>query len=459
MAHNSDYSHIFVDTSVSPNVALSLDEVATAVERSTQDLGQLNSDKNASGVDQDKINPNALYKPYRASFDVRNRSTTSRVAANYGWDITRKAANSAMSNFLSAIDSKYTNGTPMWQYLKPRGGLNDSYYEPFLVQDFDGYRNNSYPYGNPITLKRILATSQASILSWTSALHVNADTSAETTGQFSPPAINGDGAGVQYRLTIEAAYDPNEADVSGWGDITYDNYTRAEIIVKGFYQGEYDEEEDVLYEDSRDVTQSSPSVAPSVTFNFAAKGIEGRTYLRFEIDIIVHSDPNYTIVPDDGQYISLDYNITFDRAAKLTFSNTGQDGIYVGLSEAASYGWRYNVEERNIFGNTIGAFIALSISNGTTTVKKLVALDKGGIQNSAVPASRLILYNAIDVSIRPRASSSADDIVIYCFMGNTNNLFPNIYNDVYYTDINTAAAYNEVITTLPDCRHKIGIIS
>ena len=147
MAHNSDYSNIYATA----NDGLSIWEVARALGRSVQDLGQLCGDmayNNGAWVRVNVINKWAKCKPQRVTDRLAPLTDSVRAANDFGFDTTedsgttRHGGADAVAYLMNRIIS---NGGASWPYLPPRGMNNplQGYHEWFRLLDFDGYHKNA----------------------------------------------------------------------------------------------------------------------------------------------------------------------------------------------------------------------------------------------------------------------------------------------------------------------------
>ena len=125
--------YIYVDDSVTPNVGITVEEVATV-------LGALAGEELTSHAN---IKMWSKYKPFRSStlFKTVAETKAAAKAANYGLvrengDPLLVANESLVSLFNAAMSGNYCK----WSYLKPRG-LN--YTEWARLLDFAGYNHNA----------------------------------------------------------------------------------------------------------------------------------------------------------------------------------------------------------------------------------------------------------------------------------------------------------------------------
>lgn len=147
MAHNNDYSDIYA----APGDGLSIWEVARALGRSVQDLGQLCGDvayNNGAWVRVNVVNKWAKCKPQRVSDRLAPLTDAVRAANDFGFDTTedsgttRRGGADAVAYLMNRIIS---NGGASWPYLPPRGMNNplQGHHEWFRLLDFDGYNKNA----------------------------------------------------------------------------------------------------------------------------------------------------------------------------------------------------------------------------------------------------------------------------------------------------------------------------
>lgn len=136
MAHTTN--RIYIDTSVTPNVGVSIGDIQAVIGSSRNDIGGL--------IVNGNINKWAKYKPYRSS--VLATTDAQRRAAFFGLSISVFNALGTPSNQNTFL-GKLVNDELMWTYLRPRGL---SYNEWFRFLDFDGYYKDAVcPVGDPVT--------------------------------------------------------------------------------------------------------------------------------------------------------------------------------------------------------------------------------------------------------------------------------------------------------------------
>lgn len=135
---------IYVDTSVTPNVGVSIYDVQRALGTNNDDLGQL--------CMHDSINMWARYKPETpvtglVTYDIRPITLQQRALNGYS---IRALQNQQYGN-LSSLVTDLRNGTARepFTYIKPTGGDNS----PYRLTDFENYWHNApcpivFPY-NP----------------------------------------------------------------------------------------------------------------------------------------------------------------------------------------------------------------------------------------------------------------------------------------------------------------------
>lgn len=130
MAHNTDFSHIYATA----NDGLSIWEVARALGRSVQDLGQLCGDIDSQGASVGVINRYSRRKPVRSP-KLAALTDADLKAANFGLGVSSVFANSPLDALAA---SQNYGGT--WPYQPPRGGIG---VEPFRLLDFDHYHHQA----------------------------------------------------------------------------------------------------------------------------------------------------------------------------------------------------------------------------------------------------------------------------------------------------------------------------
>ena len=137
---------IYRDTTTNPPIGIDpWGDVAYVLGRNTGDWGQLCGDVDENGNDVNKVNSSSVNKPYRSASLATLE--TGRAAANFGWDITKKAAGTATSSFITTLKNKGVGGA-FWAYNKPRG---KTYSEEFRIRDFEDYNHGELPFRHPVT--------------------------------------------------------------------------------------------------------------------------------------------------------------------------------------------------------------------------------------------------------------------------------------------------------------------
>lgn len=134
MAHDTDYTHIYVDTSVSPNVGLSIYEIASALGRSgVSDLGLLCADKKVQGgsvIDAGKLNLMSRRKPTQwAGFESPDPAQPKGSSStDIGYHIGTKAYG-VQKTYFEVSDTQYHPGDRQASINGDLGYFNMSLYE------------------------------------------------------------------------------------------------------------------------------------------------------------------------------------------------------------------------------------------------------------------------------------------------------------------------------------------
>lgn len=136
MARDNTNTHIFIDTSTTPNKGVEIADLQAVLRSSKNTIGGL--------ITYGNINKWAKYKPFRSS--SLNPDATTRQNAHYGLSIASATATdlgspSSSSSFLG----KLVAGQLVWDYLRPRGmnGGGSGVHEWFRMLDFNGYYHDS----------------------------------------------------------------------------------------------------------------------------------------------------------------------------------------------------------------------------------------------------------------------------------------------------------------------------
>lgn len=138
MAYNSNTGIVYIDTSTTPNVGVSIYDIQQALGRGDSDIGLLCSDRKWAGtslVRAEKINPLAKYKPVRHSA-LAVLSQAQRASTRYGFGAGLPPTLDLTQNNLPQND---------WVYKPPRGkgGGDNGEDEWYRFRDFEGYASGA----------------------------------------------------------------------------------------------------------------------------------------------------------------------------------------------------------------------------------------------------------------------------------------------------------------------------
>ena len=134
MAHSTN--RIYIDTSVTPNVGVSIADIQAVIGCSRNDIGGL--------ITTGNINKWAKYKPTRMNGINPADWWKGEVKSIYGSATGGYTFGFSLSEFssLSALKAAIDAGTIGWEYEKPRG-IATQPGEYFRFLDFNGYINNA----------------------------------------------------------------------------------------------------------------------------------------------------------------------------------------------------------------------------------------------------------------------------------------------------------------------------
>ena len=312
---------IYVDTSVTPNIGVSIYDIQRALSTSKDDIGSL--------CRHGSINVFSKWKPFRYNqkkFTSESQRLSMAKALNYGCGI--------VSCGIVDFAQKYTQ---RWTHNYPRGenGGTNGYDEEYRFKDFDGYQHRKWQMGEmaggrglytmfngymqiPSTL-----VSDLDVISFVMQCRENDDIYGDT-GLLYPYDFNGAAKDISgYYLGIAILEDRNGGSVWVYSDQQVSSFTSGTNVVTGIYP-----------QISSSISNGALKIVPIL-----AQKRTGAWNSNYDGDIII-LDGAYLSANKVAQSANVQSSVTFTVSGSnitLDFSITNATGDAVTINNMVCY--------------------------------------------------------------------------------------------------------------------------